>query len=211
MRGTSEGSRLRVAMLLFLIVVKIFFADVRTRIRACIHTELPRSSKPPLLLPSPPLRSTRDTRTHRFLDVCFLVVRAHAALRTIPTTPSTHFHRRTSLATPTLSPPTPNSRAARHATPQEATLIISIFPIRLGGGKRACNTLPHPLLLPYHLHSHPSDRLHHPLTCTPFSGGWPKEKYLYLSVSSRTTSPYPLFAPTPVLPFSPRLYSPPPP
>lgn len=40
--------------------------------------------------------------------MCFLVVRAHAALRTIPTTPSTHFHRRTSFTTLT-PPPSPAS------------------------------------------------------------------------------------------------------
>lgn len=116
--------------------------------------------------------------------------KAHAALRTTyphPTYP------------PCSAPPTTPStvRAARHATPQEATLIISIFPIRSGGRGTSVQHSP-PVSpapspsnpVPYHPHERSPSA-----PCSPLSvGGRPKEKYLYLSVSSRDT--WPLCPPT---------------
>lgn len=168
-------------------------------------------SKPPLL--SPPLR-THVTLAHIDSSSCFLVVRAHAALRTIPTTPSTHFHRRTSLLPPhrpRLVPPDSKLSCSAPCNPLGGDSYYFHFSNSVGGREASVqHTLSHRLLFLCRLYSHPTNRLHHPLTCTPSSGGRPKEKYLYLSISSRATSPYSLPASTPRTPFF-LLRNPPPP
>lgn len=88
------------------------------------------------------------SRTRRTMCVPYQPVRsrAHAALRTtpysVPIPPILPATTTTPRAAPLHPAATPSAvRAARHATPQEATLIISIFPIR-SGGRETCNTLP---------------------------------------------------------------------
>lgn len=169
------------------------------------------------------------SRTRRTMCVPYQPVgsRAHAALRTTPySIPIPPTQPATTAIPPAPLPPAPLApflctplQPLRRPfvqpamqPPQEATLIISIFPIR-SGGRETCNTLPS------------ARSLHTPLSFSPCSprssgssttheaspssrlpllppGSQPKEKYLYLSVSSRDTAPLPLpstlFYPLPV-------------
>lgn len=113
-------------------------------------------------------------------------------------------HLPSSTAVPLLPPRRPRPRSQTLVQramqpPRRRLLLFPFFQFGWGAGSERATHSPTPF---YFLaaHSHSSDRLHHPLTCTPSSRGRPKEKYLYLSVSSRATSPYPLLAPTPMLP-----------
>lgn len=159
------------------------------------------------------------SRTRRTMCVPYQPVgsRAHAALRTTPySIPIPPTQPATTAIPPAPLPPAPLApflctplQPLRRPfvqpamqPPQEATLIISIFPIR-SGGRETCNTLPS------------ARSLHTPLSFSPCSprssgssttheaspssrlpllppGSQPKEKYLYLSVSSRDTAPLPL-------------------
>lgn len=145
-----------------------------------------------------PASSTRDTRTHRFLDVCFLVV-AGRILHCAQFLPS---HPPTSTAAPLFpSRHHPRSRTLMQRAmqpPRRRLLLFPFFQFGWGAGsERATHSL-----IPFYFLAAYAPTLQtvsiHPLTCTPFSGGQPKEKYLYLSVSSRATSP--LLVPTSVLP-----------
>lgn len=192
--------------------VKVFLAE---HTDARVHTALPRSSK---ATPTAPARSTRDTRTHRFLDVCFLVVRAHAALRTIPTTPSTHFHRRSSLTTPPpppppLSlPPDPELSWSAPCNSLGGDSYYFHFSNSVGGREASVQHTPSPPSTSLPPSLPPLDRLRRPLTCTPPQvAGRRKNIYIYLflrglRLPTLTSRSYPRLAPS-----SPRYHPPPPP
>lgn len=179
--------------------------------------DLPKAAPPPLSHRSREGR-TRDTRTHRFLDVCFLVVRAHAALRTIPTTPSTHFHRlspslsdhpaaATTPAPPALRPRTLVQRAMQ--LPRRRLLLFPFFQFGWGAGsERATHSLtPFYFLAAFSptLGPSPSPSYLHPLL------RWPAEGKIsificffagYVSPSTLSSRSYPRRALLPAIPSS---------
>lgn len=138
-----------------------------------VYTELPRSSKPPLLLPL--ASNTRDTRTHRFLDVCFLVVRAHAALRTIPTTPSTHLPPPYLSRHPDALAPDPKLSCSAPCNPLGGDSYYFHFSNSVGGREASVQHTPPPpsTSLPPSLPpfgSSPSPSYLHPLLRWPAEG-----------------------------------------
>lgn len=100
------------------------------------------------------------------------------------------------------SPDPRNSHAARHATPQEATLIISIFPIRCwGAGSERATHSPTPFYFLAAFSPTPSEnRLHHPLTCTPYLR-WPAEGKIsiFICFFAGYVSPSPPLVPSPLV------------
>lgn len=168
-------------------------------------------------LPNHPYRlftsasSTRDTRTHRFLDVCFLVVAGrmlHCA-QFLPHLPS-------STTVPLLPPRRhPRSRTLVQRAmqlPRRRLLLFPFFQFGWGAGSERATHSPIPF---YFLAAFAPTLAPSPSTlllAPPSSGGRSKEKYLYLSVSSRATSPYPLVVSCyPLLPSSPQYHPSPPP
>ncbi|KAL0101382.1 hypothetical protein PUN28_018898 [Cardiocondyla obscurior] len=131
--------------------------------RVFLHTRLPAIFQ--TAPTSAPASSTRDTRTHRFLD-----------------------------------------RAMQ--PPRRRLLLFPFFQFGLGGGKRACNTLLHPLLFPYHLRlppfsprePSPSPSYLHPLL------RWPAEGKISIFIcffaGYVSLPPFPLLAPNPLAPSS---------
>jgi len=189
MRGTLRSLRLVVAMLLSTCLVKVFLVPC-TRMR--VYTWHHRDLQPPPYRHFTPASTTRDTRTHRFFDVCFLAVAGrmlHCAQFLPP-------HPPTSTAVPLL----PSRRHSRSRTlmqramqpPRRRLLLFPFFQFGWGAGSERATHSPIPFYFPAAFAPTLRTVSIHPLTCTPSSGGRPKEKYLYLSVSSRATSLYPL-------------------
>lgn len=173
----------------------MFFAE---HTDARVHMASPRSSKPPLPPLHPPPQA-HVTLAHIDSSMCAFwssqgaCCTAHNSYHPIhllpppyPLFPSRRHPRSRTLMQRAMQPP------------RRRLLLFPFFQFGWGAGsERATHSL-----IPFYFLAAYAPTLQtvsiHPLTCTPFSGGRPKEKYLYLSVSSRATSP--LLVPTSVLP-----------
>jgi len=121
-----------------------------------------------------PASTTRDTRTHRFFDVCFLAVAGrmlHCAQFLPP-------HPPTSTAVPLL----PSRRHSRSRTlmqramqpPRRRLLLFPFFQFGWGAGSERATHSPIPFYFPAAFAPTLRTVSIHPLTCTP-SSRWPAE------------------------------------